>query len=30
MAQMKRSVPLHIFFWGGAPIDIVVFGKQVR
>ena len=28
MAQMKLSVPLHIF--AGLPIDIVVFGKRVR
>ena len=27
-AQMKLSVPLHIF--GGFPVDIVVFGKRVR
>lgn len=26
MAQMKLSVPLHIF--AGLPIDIVVFGKR--
>ena len=28
MAQMKLSVPLHIF--GVFPVDIVVFGKRVR